>query len=413
MRARFSWILPAQEEFLDRAWKEGILTVDANVLLDLYRYHAETRASLLKALEHFKGRIWLSHQSTEEFLRNRSKVISTALRTEKSIRETIETHRGHIDSTANDLKGLRILPETVIETFRTTAKEVLDVAIKSLESEVAKYPDYFKEDPILEQLMDLFGDAVSAAPDAPLAEEWTKEAQRRVENKIPPGYKNSGKEEAERMGDALLWFQVLHHAAEATVPVILVTSEQKEDWWEIIDGKRIGPRRELRREAHSKAPHGVLIYQTDYFVKMYAKRMSLDWNETLYEEIRQVSKSPDEHRQAVSAEQFIVNASSTYQEGVLFMNIRRPVFVATGTGHLDPIMTAPPNVAVEMREHPPELEDYVISRGAGTTFDFHVHLRSAKRGKNLPAGVYKFLYKAHSPPAPEVEVETETEDEAR
>src|SRR5687767_10178350 len=81
MRQRYNWYLPLTKEEADRVWKEGLLTVDTNVLLDLYRYHDQTQKELLGALEAFRGRVWLAHQVAEEFIANRTSVIASAAKT--------------------------------------------------------------------------------------------------------------------------------------------------------------------------------------------------------------------------------------------------------------------------------------------------------------------------------------------
>jgi len=63
MRDRFPWYFVETKDY-NEAWVSGVLTIDANVMLDLYRYNRETREALLKALESFKGRLWISHQTS-------------------------------------------------------------------------------------------------------------------------------------------------------------------------------------------------------------------------------------------------------------------------------------------------------------------------------------------------------------
>ncbi|WP_303875685.1 PIN-like domain-containing protein [Stutzerimonas kunmingensis] len=73
MKNQYGWHLPLPEEEIKKAWDNGVLTVDTNVLLDLYRYHENTRNSLLESIAAFDGRVWLSHQAATEFFRNRKR----------------------------------------------------------------------------------------------------------------------------------------------------------------------------------------------------------------------------------------------------------------------------------------------------------------------------------------------------
>lgn len=61
MKNKYSWCFPLPEDKIKEIWDEAILTVDSNVLLDLYRYHETTRAALIEAIKKFEGRLWLSH----------------------------------------------------------------------------------------------------------------------------------------------------------------------------------------------------------------------------------------------------------------------------------------------------------------------------------------------------------------
>jgi len=49
----------------------GLIVVDANVLLDLYRYNERGRRSLLNTFRAFGGRLWIPHQAMHEFWNNR------------------------------------------------------------------------------------------------------------------------------------------------------------------------------------------------------------------------------------------------------------------------------------------------------------------------------------------------------
>jgi hypothetical protein len=75
MKEFFKWYFPQSLTQIKDIWENGILTVDTNVLLDLYRYHQNTRQALLESLNLFSGRAWISHQVAEEFFRNRNRVI--------------------------------------------------------------------------------------------------------------------------------------------------------------------------------------------------------------------------------------------------------------------------------------------------------------------------------------------------
>ena len=57
-------------------WTKGEIVVDANVLLDLYRYSDDARDAFLQLLTKHATRVWLPHQAAEEYFRNRPSVIN-------------------------------------------------------------------------------------------------------------------------------------------------------------------------------------------------------------------------------------------------------------------------------------------------------------------------------------------------
>src|SRR4051812_13845217 len=59
-----------------RMWNEGLISVDANILLHVYRYSPPLREALFAILEKLAGRLWITNRVAYEFSKNRLKVIS-------------------------------------------------------------------------------------------------------------------------------------------------------------------------------------------------------------------------------------------------------------------------------------------------------------------------------------------------
>ena len=109
-------------------------------------------------------------------------------------------------------------------------------------------------DPILEQLEEILVGRVTS----PLAaEEWDEcvaEANRRNEADEPPGYKDANKQDGDLpeggAGDYLVWYEATRYAKEQDRDLLIVTRDQKEDWWWRRKADFIGPRPELTLEYH-------------------------------------------------------------------------------------------------------------------------------------------------------------------
>ncbi len=395
MKEEFNWYFNPTKEEIDEIWTNGILTVDANVLLDLYRYHESTRNALISSLHMFKNRLWISFQAAEEFFRNRSKVILSSEKTFKQAIEEIDKLQGNLDSTVNQLKGSRILPENVAEKLLNTLSPTIEEAKKQIIEVQEKYPNFLREDPILSELSELFKGSVGKDLDGDEKTIALTNAEDRKKNQIPPGYLDKDKEGERPYGDYLLWLQILNHTSKSQKPLIFVTSERKDDWWEKINGKTIGPRPELLKESYTVTKNRVLIYQTDRFLEYASKRSGKPLDTSTYDEIRAIDSLRTEAEHAVElVDQIIHNSTETHSEGILILNLKRPVRNMTASGTIVPYMENTPKIEFSLLESPSGLPKIKLRSGAGTNYDFHLHIISIEPGSVLPVGKYKLKYSA-------------------
>lgn len=96
------------------------------------------------------------------------------------------------------------------------------------------------------------------------------------------------KEGDRRYGDYVLWSQLMDQAKAASTPVIFVTSEKKEDWWEQKGHLTLGPRLELLEEFSRETGQRIHVYRTERFLELHAARAGSKLNEHVVEEIREV-----------------------------------------------------------------------------------------------------------------------------
>lgn len=406
----FKWALPLTEKEKKEIWENAVLTVDTNVLLDLYRYHKDTRESILNSLKLFKGRIWLSDQAANEFFKNKNEIIYSAKEQfEAAQTSTIQNIKNKIDNIASDIKGNRAISKKLIDAleldkYKTDILEKLD----KVEWDDA-YINNTESDNVLENILELFGD--NNCLGEPFSESDKKElielANKRFENKIPPGYADAGKDGKDRKyGDFFLWEQILRHGNEIKKPIILVTSEQKEDWWERRSGKTIGLRLELKKEAQDRECK-ILVLQTKSFLALAEKYKTDDQdidNKDAIDEVKQLDKekiNQETHKQNKSllhskihtvkdVQQEIEYIDDNSNVGYLICTISRPTSRFTVTGRFNPRFKIVPKVSVRLIDSPSGV--YSDPHAAtGTTYDFNIHLH-AERGNALPEGEYVFKY---------------------
>lgn len=395
MENKFDWYFHPSTQEIDEIWKNGILTVDANVLLDLYRYHENTRNSLLESINKFEGKKWLSYQAAREFFRNRNKVIISSEKTFKEAEGEIEKLRNSLDSTVNQLKGNRIIPSEVPEELDKDVRVAISEAQTKIKEARENYPKFIQDDPILNQLAAIFKGAVGDDFKDEDQEKIKEQAEQRKKDKVPPGFLDDEKEEDRPYGDYFLWLQIIEHAKAEKLPIVLVTSERKEDWWEKISGKTTGPRPELLKEATQYSGQRILIYQTERFLEYALQRFHEPVNKTAIEEILALGTLRAEFESAVKLIEQDIDENTIYRNaGTLTLEIRRSVRNFTVSGHLAPKMYDIPSLNVRLISTPEPFPKYKLTTGTGTTYDFNIHVICREWGVSLPIGSYVFEYEA-------------------
>lgn len=406
----FKWAIPLSEDEINNIWDNAIITVDANVLLDLYRVHKDTRNSILSNLKKFEGRIWISHQAATEFFRNRNRVIFDA---EVAFKNAKSELSGEVDKKITDIigyiKGYRKMPKQLskdIECHLLEIKEKIQEHINTCTWEDRS--DYYHYDEVLNSIINLFNKNDSLG--SPFNEETEKkaieEAKLRIENKIPPGYKDKGKPNEQDFGDFFLWEQILCFGEEIKKPIILITSEQKEDWWEKVGGEIKGLRQELQKESWDRLKQHLLVYRTAYFLE----KNNTDNNNTIaIEEIKQIDRErfyqeEDNNAHKIfhlerpyvrqhlvkNVEQEIAFSDEIINIGTLSCTIDRPTSKFTVSGNLSPNLLGIPKVIVTTIDCPDHIDVYPYAK-TGTTYDFNIHMNSSRKNP-LPAGRYTFHY---------------------
>ncbi|QGN48626.1 hypothetical protein GKC29_18525 [Micromonospora sp. WMMC415] len=249
------YVTPTAEEY-SRVLATGMVVLDANVLLNLYRYTAGARDDLLAVMEKLSDRLWVPHRVLVEFWRNRDRVLRDPRDTGKTVRE-LEELRGRAARAFQTWVNRVSLPPD-------RASEVLGQLSAGFDA-VMRYVDDFKDatamdaardtntDVVLRSLRSILQGRVGHPLDEQALAAALVEAQRRLDEKIPPGYMDRKKEGAEGAGDYLVWEQVLREAETRRCDVLFVTGDVKEDWWREEGGERRGPRIELVEELRQRA----------------------------------------------------------------------------------------------------------------------------------------------------------------
>jgi hypothetical protein len=296
---------PSDDEF-SRLWQDCIFVLDANVLLNVYRYSSKTQESFFGILEKLQDRLWLPHQAALEYHKNRLEVISDQIHAYDVIEELIDDQ---LEKVENGLKSYRRHPLIDITEIKEPLNSAREKVKAKLREERSKHPDYLDTDPLLDRLTKLFQDKVGEPYSEGEMESLSKVAEQRFKRQIPPGYKDSPKGGLEQYGDVTLWFQVIDMAKSSQKPVVLISEERKEDWWLLHRGKTIGPRPELIQEMKVKTGVAFYMYSTEQFFKYSGKLLRLKDQKDAIKEAKDVRENLGElGRRAREAELMLQQA---------------------------------------------------------------------------------------------------------
>jgi hypothetical protein len=318
MRKKFPGYFKLTESEIKELWDNALITLDANILLNLYRYSDETKENFFKILEKIKDRVWIPHHSAREFFDNRLNVISQqkkayedAISSLKKVEEEFKNFRQHPFISKKSLKKFSALTEEICGELDTN-KQFHDKRIV--------------QDDILERIEKLFEDKVGEEFDKEKMNELFKKGEERFKEKIPPGYKDSGKKDLtekniRKYGDYIVWEQILTKSKDDKFGVILVTDDRKEDWWFRFNGKTLGPRPELIKEFKSITNQSFHMYQPDRFLEFARDYLNEDVKQNSIDEIRELRRLDEKNRLSNLNRQKVFLGFRKYKEDLLKIQI--------------------------------------------------------------------------------------------
>lgn len=283
---------PTEGEF-SILWNTCLFVLDANVLLNLYRYSDRTVKELTDMLTEISERLWVPHQSASEYHRQRLNVIYQQKEAYERIQEGLDKARRQLESdlriySRHPLIDVQPLIEKIISAF-TNVKEELD---KTKE----KHPDLIQDDPLKGKITVLLDGKVGPPYSSEKLEEIYKTGEKRYREKVPPGYSDAKKEGIEKYGDLVLWLQIIDKAKETKKPIIFVTDETKEDWWYQFKGQTVGPQPQLVEEMLAKATVSFYMYHTDPFMEYMQKYLEKKIEPKAIEEVRDIREQDERTR---------------------------------------------------------------------------------------------------------------------
>jgi len=282
---------PTENEFID-LWDNCTFILDANVLLNLYRYSIDTSSELIAILEKVSDRLWIPYQVAYEYQEDRLSVIYKQIDAYGEIKTIIEDNKNKLTSKLNNyLKHPLINTDNIIEQLNSFSSLIT----KEIEEREGQHPNLTGEDTLRERVTSLFQNRVGQKYDDNRMKEIFSEGLKRYERNIPPGYMDAKtKQGDEKFGDLILWYQIIDKAKESNKPVIFVTDDTKEDWWWKFNRITIGPKPELIQEIRSLAGIPFYMYRSDQFMEYARQYLQEHVGQEAIDEIREIRNKDDE-----------------------------------------------------------------------------------------------------------------------
>ena len=149
----FKGYIKYSDEEYKRIWKDAIIVVDTNILLNLYRYSEPARETMVNIFKNVKDRMWIPYQVGKEFFKNKDKVIFETLDEYDKLLNTLLTHINKAKEEVNHKKDNRL-------KAKETINDVLDKDIKQIEQllkrEQGEKKQILSEDKIEKVVLEIF-----------------------------------------------------------------------------------------------------------------------------------------------------------------------------------------------------------------------------------------------------------------
>jgi PIN like domain len=261
------------EPFLQKC----IVVLDTNAWFAVYRLDVTTSEEFLKTLESLQAQRKLSvpYQVFEEFARNRNEVVETVTQSFEQFIEGLQKEFSKFKSSKPFTDHPNLIPKEFDENLKKAISDIRNSARKQKDNRKEALENGDNIYPRLRKMMD------ETVGKPFIADELVKlhaTGKQRYKEAIPPGYGDGSKQpEARRYGDFLLWEQVIQFAKEKKIPILLVTSDNKEDWFE-IGSKGIKGRSELYTEFYNRTQQYIWIVSVNRFVMELVTRLNIGVN---------------------------------------------------------------------------------------------------------------------------------------
>lgn len=287
----FSAYYRSEPEALADGLKEGVVVFDANALLDLYRFSPGSREDLMRAIEAVSERVFVPHRVAFEFHRNRVRAVADRIEEYSAYGDRLSEIRGQAVNVLRQATmrahGQGAASADILDRLDTLFED-LRLFVQSVGERYDLDPDALAKappDPIVTRLAEAVEGRVGREPSTESLDTDEKEARRRLDERIPPGFGDRQKGD-DASGDYLWWAEAVRHAQALKPSAVVIVSNDvaKGDWAHTERGFRIGPRAELVQEMSDASGAALFLLTTSEFLAAMARTSLVEISEETLDE---------------------------------------------------------------------------------------------------------------------------------
>ncbi|AUT60222.1 PIN-like domain-containing protein [Paraburkholderia terrae] len=303
------------EEFEKQIWKDCIFAFDTSALLELYFYSEISREKLFSNVLHtLEGRLWIPGHAEFEYRKNRKKAITNPIseKYKPLISEDLKTLRNMSKALGDKIKDVSqktrkehthpYLNQSILrpicaasELFKAEMERFHSSAESEINLRIAEIEAMEMSDPVLNRISGTFSFGKNYTFSRKM--EILAESELRFRSHIPPGYLDAegknAKEGLQKIGDLVIWNQIIDHAIETGLPIVFVTNDVKLDWCHIkkhSNEVRIErPREELIQEIGEKASARFWMYSFPQFLYACKRELHVSIDDAVMKEAEAVA----------------------------------------------------------------------------------------------------------------------------
>lgn len=319
---KFIGFVDYSEEEIKDLWEKATFVVDTNILINFYKYtNKDSTKSLLDILKKLKevDRLWIPHQVALEYFFNFEENMLIQEEGYKSAQKDLVELKSKASTIINEIKNSSPYINTDIFQFYLDSLEEINKQLETtVQEEIEKLPDsQTTKNEILALITDIIGEPYTQSE----IDAIEKEGIKRYENKVPPGFEDLKENKKKNFrtygdfryqqiyGDLIVWKQMIGKIAgmEDPTPLIFITEDRKEDWWE-KDGRKIKkPHPALQQEFLNRTSQKFYMYRTDTFVKLAIEYLGADLS---IEQVQHINEDMENIRKLQKTETDALNETT-------------------------------------------------------------------------------------------------------